>query len=110
MDQKEINKQIFKRIEKIEKAVFAKGINPIGTKKNLKLGVKTSLPNLILKLRDDRFFSQPKSVSEVHKKLQPIYPCDFNRVEVALLRLYKKRQLRKTSKMVGSKKIIAYVW
>lgn len=82
-----------------------------GGKRNVqKVSVCKSLSDHIIELRDGGYFKQPKTAQEVHKKLQPIYPCDLNRVEVALLRLYKKRQLRKTSKIVGRKKIIAYVW
>ncbi len=62
----------------------------------------------ILQLRDAGFFRQSKAAPEIHRKLQPTYPCDLNRVEVALYRLKKGRRLRKTSK--GKKKQVAYVW
>lgn len=69
-----------------------------------------TLPAWILKLRDEGIFKQPKTAKEAHAKLQSYYPCDLNRVEVALLRLQKRRQLRKASKGVGDKKQVAYVW
>lgn len=109
MDTKKILKQILDRLDYLEKAVFGKTINVSHIAKIAKIQKKNSLPTLILQLREKGFFKQPKIPQEVHKKLQPIYPCDLNRVEVALLRLYKKRQLRKTSKIVGRKKVIAYV-
>lgn len=86
MNQKEINKQIFERIEKLEKVVFAKGIKSDRNKKEFKINNKASLPRLILKLREGRFFNQPQSVGEVHKKLLPIYPCKIDRVDTALRR------------------------
>ena len=69
-----------------------------------------NLPGWILKLRDEGLFKQSRTAKEAHAKLQSHYPCDLNRVEVALLRLQKRRQLRKVSKGVGNKKQVAYVW
>lgn len=69
-----------------------------------------TLPTWILKLRAEGFFRQPKVPMEVHEKLQPKYPCDPNRVAVAVLRLHKRKELRKTSRIVGGKKQVAYVW
>jgi len=69
-----------------------------------------TLPACILKLRDEGTFKQPRTAKEAHAKLQSYYPCDLNRVDVALLRLQKRRQLRKASKGVGDKKQVAYVW
>lgn len=70
----------------------------------------SKLPDHILSLRDAGFMKQPKTGDEVHAKLQPTYHCEENRVEVAMLRLHKKRLLRKTSKTVGKRKKVAYVW
>jgi hypothetical protein len=67
------------------------------------------LPGHISRLRDEGFFKQPQTAAEVHAKLQSSYHCDLNRVAVALLRLFKKRVLRKTSKTVGGKPQVAYV-
>lgn len=67
-----------------------------------------SLRNHIVEIRDSGFFKQPKTAREIHEKLQTVYPCDLNRVEVALVRLGK--QLRKTSKLQAGKRITAYVW
>lgn len=69
-----------------------------------------TLPAWIVKLRDEGLFKQPKTAKEAHARLQSHYPCDLNRVEVALLRLQKRRQLRKASKGLGDKKQVAYVW
>jgi hypothetical protein len=67
------------------------------------------LPDHILALRDEGFFAQPKTFHEVHAKLEPTYPCDIDRVKVACLRLQKRKQLRKTSKLIGGKSQVAYV-
>lgn len=69
-----------------------------------------SLPDQILRLREDRFFTQPKTYNEVHAKIQSVYPCDGDRVKVACLRLQKRKELRKSSKIVGKKSQVAYVW
>jgi hypothetical protein len=69
-----------------------------------------NLPDWILRLRGEGFFEQPKTAKEVHEKLQSRYPCALNRVEVALLRLQKRKELRKTSKGTGKAEQVAYVW
>jgi hypothetical protein len=69
-----------------------------------------SLPTWILKLRSDGYFGQPRIPREVHEKLQSHYRCDVKRVGVALLRLQKGKELRKTSKLANGKKQVAYVW
>jgi hypothetical protein len=110
MDQKGINKQIFKRLVKLEKRVFGKGNMSSQSKKEFKTSDKISLPNLILKLRGNKFFSQPRSASEVHEKLLPIYPCKIDRVNMALKRLNERKELRITDKIIKGKKVLAYVW
>ncbi|MDP2926653.1 MAG: hypothetical protein Q8N65_00735 [bacterium] len=110
MNQKEINKQIFKRLEKLEKAAPIKGLK-LNQGKKFKIGGKISLPNLILKLRDDnKFFSQSRSANEVHEKLLPVYSCKINRVNMALKRLVERKKLRITDKIIKGKKTLAYVW
>ncbi|MDD5544078.1 MAG: hypothetical protein PHX83_12975 [Acidobacteriia bacterium] len=69
-----------------------------------------TLPGHILRLREEGFFKQAKTSNEVHAKLQSVYPCDANRVAMALLRLQRRKQLRKSSKVIGKKKQAAYVW
>jgi hypothetical protein len=69
-----------------------------------------SLPDHLLRQRDRGFFKEPKTAAEVHTKLKSDYHCDINRVAVALLRLHKRKQLRRTSKTVGGKKQTAFVW
>jgi len=71
---------------------------------------KNSLPNFIMGLKNEGFFSEPRTSEEVHKKLQQKYHCEPNRVAMALLRLAKSKQLRKTTKIIGEKGYKAYVW
>ena len=97
---------IIGRIEKLEKSVF--GVRKEGRKP--RSGSSGSLPDQILGLRDTGFFKQPKTAQEIHTKLQPAYACESDRVAMALLRLKNKKNLRVTSKVVGGKKIKAYVW
>ena len=69
-----------------------------------------ALPGRILELRDKGFFGQPKTSKEVQKKLESTYPCELNRVTMALRRLNERKKLRKASKVVDEKKQDAYVW
>lgn len=79
--------------------------------KKLKIrGNKHSISDHVIELRNSSFFSQPKTAEETHAKLGRIYPCELNRVAVALVRLTERKQLRKASKVIGKKKYIAYVW
>jgi hypothetical protein len=71
---------------------------------------RKSLPDHILDLRESGFFTQPKTYNEVHTKLQSTYSCDLERVRVACLRLQKRKELRKTSKLLGANSQVAYVW
>jgi hypothetical protein len=71
---------------------------------------KEKLPGHLLALRSGGFFKQPKTATEVHKKLQPTYPCEVDRVAMGLLRIHKRKQLRKATKRVGKRKQVAYVW
>ena len=96
-------KQLEKRIRGLEKVVFSKSFI-IPTKK------MDSLPDLILKLRNQDFFRQPKSVKEVHEKILPMYHCNLDRVDTALRRLNQRKQLRISNKIIKGKKVLAYVW
>ena len=69
-----------------------------------------TLPSYILELRGQGFFKQAKTAKEVHAKLQSVYHCNLDRVVMALLRLQRRKQLRKSVKLVGKKKQVAYVW
>jgi len=71
---------------------------------------KKSLSKHIIELRDQGSFKEPITSEEVYKKLASIYSCDFNRVQVELGRLLKRKELRKTSKLINGKKYIVYVW
>lgn len=110
MNQEQINKQIFRRIEKLEKQIFSKNAKLDRGKKEQKVDSRTSLPNLILKLRDGGFFEQPQSASDVYKKLSPTYSCKIDRVNMALKRLKERKKLRIADKIVKGKKVLAYVW
>jgi len=84
----------------------------VGKHKKTRTIIKTrkGLPTYILELRDSGFFSQPKTAEETHKELQGKYHCETNRVSMALLRLAKKRELRKATKLINGQKYKAYVW
>jgi hypothetical protein len=69
-----------------------------------------TLPTRILALRDAGFFREPRTASEVHAKLLETYHCLLDRVQMALLRLQRKRELRKATKRVGEREHPAYVW
>jgi hypothetical protein len=71
---------------------------------------KASLPSQILGLRDGGFFKQAKTPLETHAGLQSSYPCELDRVVVALIRLTRRHKLRKASKLKGRVRQIAYVW
>lgn len=68
------------------------------------------LPGHILALRGDGFFSEPRTPNEVHEKLQRNYRCLLDRVQMALLRLQRRRELRKAMKRDGDGDKVAYVW
>jgi len=78
-------------------------------KNKLPSSVRT-LPDYILQLRSRGFFKQTKTAKEVHAGLQSTYSCSPDRVVMALLRLQRKKELRKTSKIIGKKKQVGYVW
>jgi hypothetical protein len=115
MNNQKIENQILLKIEDIEARLkrveshtpsrekLIEGISKIPDNNN-------SLADHIIALRDHRSFKQPLTPEEVYKKINKIYPCDFSRVKVCLLRLQRRRQLRKTSKLIGKKKYVAYVW
>jgi hypothetical protein len=68
------------------------------------------LPTHILRLRGEGFFADPRTSSEVHEKLQETYHCLPDRVQMALLRLQRRRELRKALKKIGDEEKVAYVW
>lgn len=93
--------------------IYAKGIQSSKKSSKYRSTINSSgvsLSKHILALRDEKFFKQPKSVQEVHKKVLSNYHCELNRVDTALRRLKNKKQLRITSKIAGNKKVPAYVW
>jgi hypothetical protein len=68
------------------------------------------LPGHILALREAGFFHEPRTPSEAHAKLLETYHCLLNRVQMGLLRLHRRRELRKTTKKIGDQEHVAYVW
>jgi len=68
------------------------------------------LPGHILNLREAGFFREPRTPTEVHAKLIETYNCLVNRVQMALLRLHRRRELRKATKKIGDQGQVAYVW
>jgi hypothetical protein len=68
------------------------------------------LPGQIIALRDGGFFSEPRTPADVHEKLSVDYHCILNRVQMALLRLQRRRDLRKAVENIGGESISAYVW
>ncbi|SRR5439155_9318123 len=103
-------KEILDRIECLEQAVFgSKHRHPKQVKAGPRRPHGMALPDHILKLRDTGFFDSAKTSSEVHARLQTKYPCEPNRVAMALLRLHRRRELRKASKATGGRKQVAFV-
>jgi hypothetical protein len=109
IENQKVASEILNRLDRLEKVVFG-----AQTRKHASVESKKSrsagLPDHILSLRDSGFLSLPKTSGEVHERLQSKYPCEANRVAMALLRLQRRRELRKASKVVDGKKQAAYVW
>ena len=105
------NKDVSKKLQDHERRISALEKILGNAKKPKTRGDKQSLSDHVIELRDGGFFSQEKTAEETHTKLRGKYPCELNRVEVALVRLAgkKPKQLRITSKVVGKKKYKAYV-
>jgi hypothetical protein len=68
------------------------------------------LPAHILALRESGFFREPRTAAEVHAGLSETYHCLIDRVQMALLRMQRKRELRKATKRIGEQDFAAYVW
>ncbi|MER3422904.1 MAG: hypothetical protein C4293_06400 [Nitrospiraceae bacterium] len=104
-----ILEDVIARLNCLEKAVFREH-STVSSNAKRKSSPPDGLPTRILKLRDQGFFTAPKTPNETHCKLQPVYHCEPDRVAVALLRLQRRKELRKTSKIIDKKKQLAYVW
>ncbi len=104
MDQKKINKEVLSRLSKLENAVFG-GRKTIRAKEGVK-----SLADHVIALRERGIFKNLLIPQEVHKKLKSAYPCSLDRVVTVLGRLQRRKQLRKTIKLVDKRKYNAYVW
>jgi hypothetical protein len=105
-----VNEDLIERLDEHEKRIAA--LESLLTKPKLVDSVKDkkTLSDHIIELRGKGFFTQPKISEVVHVKIQEKYPCELNRVAVALIRLAEKKQLRKASKEVAGKKYKAYAW
>lgn len=96
------------RLSKLE-SLLTKRSKPKGKLQDIN-PAPTRLTDHILAIRDSKYFAQPRTVDETHKKLQGSYHCEMDRVSMALLRLAKRKQLRRATKSNGDKKYQAYVW
>jgi hypothetical protein len=105
-----IEKNLNKILKNHEKRILALEAVINKSKETITKARKKSLPEYIVELRDNHFFSQPKTADETHGKLKAKYHCEPNRVAVALLRLSNRKELRKATKTVNGKKCKAYVW
>jgi hypothetical protein len=94
------------------RAVAAETPSTIATdpRSGSKAAQKLSLPDRLLQLREGGFFQQPRTAVEVHSKLLETYHCLLDRVQMALFRLLRRRQLRKTTKRTTEEEQVAYVW
>ena len=104
------NKDVSKKLQDHERRISALEKILDNVKKPKIRGNKQSISDHIIELRDAGFFSQQKTAEETHTKLSGKYPCELNRVAVALVRLAGRKQLRVSSKVVGKKKYKAFVW
>jgi len=74
------------------------------------LSEEMTLPGRILALREKGFFKDSRTDAEVHTEITKTYPCDLQRVRVALLRLSRKKELRRMTKKKENKEHVAYAW
>ena len=81
-----------------------------GSEKDSGGSAETGLPDHIIALRSQGFFKEPRTAREVQQKLRPVYSCEVDRVSMALLRLKKRKELRKASRVTEGKRQVAYVW
>jgi hypothetical protein len=72
--------------------------------------LKATLQSHILTFRNQDYFTQARTAKEVHSQLSGKYPCDANRVAMALLRLSDKKMLRVTNTKTKGKTLKAYAW
>jgi hypothetical protein len=96
------------RINRLEQAVFGNQ-SVASSKKDHKKTASDGLPAHILRLKEQGFFKQPQTPADTHLKLKSTYHCERDRVAMALLRLQRRKDLRKTSKVVDKHRQLAYV-
>src|SRR5580698_4765044 len=112
MKQEELESAL-RQIKEIADKVLGTG-NPVSKalKQSKRAAVpsnKASLPDHISALRDNDFFKQPRTITEIHEKLQLTYPCDRGRITTAMRRIIKRNELRKTSKTEDGERVDAFV-
>jgi hypothetical protein len=95
--------------EQRSKQLEGKHIQPNSRTRKSSNSKEKTLPELIIELRDSGFFSTPRTTTEVQQKLKTTYPCEPDRITMALFRLFTTKQLRKTSKVGNKQRINAYV-
>lgn len=79
-------------------------------KQSTEQGKAKKLPDHILDLREAGFFAEPRTCGEVHSALHDKYHCQADRVQMALLRLQRRKHLRKTKKVTEGREQVAYAW
>lgn len=94
-------------VERLEKSPTKVTHSTRSSARELQPGAET-LPAKILSLQDIGFLNEARTPIEVHAELSKVYPCEINRVQMALLRLQRKREVRRVSKDVDGKKTLAY--
>lgn len=113
MNQEEINKQIFERLEKIEKVVFnTEEIAEKPLKKAKKKSKAEDLKAPIMKLFESGFFKEAKIDTDVSSELQRKLltkqkPLRSSIVNV-LRSMVRKELLERTEVIQGKKKLIGY--
>lgn len=113
MDQKEINKQIFERLEKLEKVVFGQGkIVEKPTKISKKKNKAEDLKAPIMKLFNSGFFKEAKIdvevLSELQKRLLTKQKPLRSSIVNVLRDMVRKELLERVEIIRGKKKLIGY--
>lgn len=113
MDQEEINKQIFERLEKLEKMIFSSGkIVEKSTEVLKKKGRAEDLKVPIMKLFDSGFFKEAKIdlavSSELQRKLLTRQKSIRSSIVNVLRDMVRKELLERTEVIREKKKLIGY--
>ena len=106
----EAHDKVLKKLEGLEKRIVHLESLILDRRPHVVTSKRKTLRDHILSLRDEGFFSEPRTAQETHQEVQKSYPCELNRVEVVLYKLAQKRQLRKANKTINGKEYNAYAW